>query len=306
MLKISKQAVSLLLALMLAVLLTGSAGAEGIVREPVTVDLTGTDEVMVYRDIILCLTDVAGNPLSLDLDTMDFNGDGTADVSLTENESDNFLLKRLAGADLLTQDYTYAIPSDVYSSVTFKVCKPKPATIPVTGVTLKLKNKTIKAGKKFTLTATVQPADASNRAVTWTSSNPNVATVSDKGVVTGVKYGVAKIKVTTEDGGFFCTCKVSVARQGTKLTAAEKTFKVSMKTKNYTVTLKDEKGKAIAKAKLYLKVNNKTFTATTNSKGQATFKISNLTKKGTYTAKISFKITDKYDACKKSVKLTVR
>ena len=61
-------------------------------------------------------------------------------------------------------------------------------------------DKSVNAGKQITLKATVLPADADNKAVTWTSSNPSVATVNSAGVVTGKKIGKATITATSADG----------------------------------------------------------------------------------------------------------
>lgn len=60
-----------------------------------------------------------------------------------------------------------------------------------------------------TLTATVQPLDATNRNVSWSSDNEGVATV-DNGVVTAHSAGTANITVTTEEGGFEQSCVVTV------------------------------------------------------------------------------------------------
>ncbi|MEE1335748.1 Ig-like domain-containing protein, partial [Methanobrevibacter sp.] len=84
------------------------------------------------------------------------------------------------------------------------------------------------------------------------------------------------------------TAKVVVNKATPKLTAKKATFKAKTKTKKYTIVLKDNKGKAIKKAKVTLKVKGKTYKATTNAKGKATFKITKLTKKGKNTATIKF------------------
>mgnify|MGYP001206635875 CR=1 FL=1 len=82
--------------------------------------------------------------------------------------------------------------------------------IPVTGVSLDKTTLTFDAiGQSKTLTATVEPADATNKRVIWSTSNPSVAVV-DNGVVTAVGEGTAIITVTTEDGGFTATCTVTV------------------------------------------------------------------------------------------------
>ena len=78
-----------------------------------------------------------------------------------------------------------------------------------TGVTLDKNSASVKQGRTITLTATVTPEEAANRNVTWSSSDPSVATVSG-GVVTGVATGNAKITVTTEDGKYTASCTVTV------------------------------------------------------------------------------------------------
>ena len=100
--------------------------------------------------------------------------------------------------------------------------------------------------------------------------------------------------------------KVIVKKASVKLTAKKKTFKAKVKTKKYTVVLKNNKGKAMKKVKLTLKIKKKTYKATTNSKGKATFKIKKLTKKGKYTAKIIYKGDKYFNKLVKSVKITVK
>lgn len=83
------------------------------------------------------------------------------------------------------------------------------APVAVTGVTLNLNTASVAEGKTVTLTATVAPANAANKNVTWSTSDPSIATVSN-GVVTGVAAGTATITVTTADGGHTATCTVTV------------------------------------------------------------------------------------------------
>ena len=99
--------------------------------------------------------------------------------------------------------------------------------------------------------------------------------------------------------------KVTVKKATPKLTAKKKTFKSSVKTKKYTIVLKDNTGKAIKKAKVILKVKGKTYKATTNSKGKATFKIKKLNKKGTYKAVIKYKGNKYYNKATKKAKIKV-
>ncbi len=64
-------------------------------------------------------------------------------------------------------------------------------------------------GDETTLTATITPENATNKNITWTSSDENIVTV-DNGKVTAIKEGTATIAVTTEDGNKSATCEVIV------------------------------------------------------------------------------------------------
>jgi len=100
--------------------------------------------------------------------------------------------------------------------------------------------------------------------------------------------------------------KVTVKKATVKLTATAKSYKAKVKTKKYKVTLKNNKGKAMKKVKLTLKVRGKTYRATTNTKGQATFKITKLTKKGKYTATVTYNGDKYFNKLVKKVKITVK
>ena len=84
----------------------------------------------------------------------------------------------------------------------------------VTGVSLDQTTLTLEVGKSTTLTATIAPSDADDKTVTWESSNPAIATVSN-GVVIAVAQGSAAITVKTNDGGKTATCAVTVVAEGT-------------------------------------------------------------------------------------------
>ena len=86
------------------------------------------------------------------------------------------------------------------------------STVAVTGVTLDKSSATVNVNGTTQLTATVAPSNASNKNVTWKSSNTNIATVDSNGKVTGKAVGEATITVTTADGGKTATCKVTVSK----------------------------------------------------------------------------------------------
>lgn len=83
------------------------------------------------------------------------------------------------------------------------------SNVPVTGVSLDKSTDSVEIGSTITLTETVAPSNATNKTVSWSTSNSSVATVAG-GVVTGVSAGSAVITVTTQDGGFTDTCTVTV------------------------------------------------------------------------------------------------
>ena len=83
-------------------------------------------------------------------------------------------------------------------SATVKVTVIKP--VAATGIKINTQGASIKVGKIYTLTATVLPSNATDKTVTWSSSNKSVATVSSKGVVTGKSSGFATITAKTHNG----------------------------------------------------------------------------------------------------------
>ena len=86
---------------------------------------------------------------------------------------------------------------------------PTPTNVEVSGVTLNQATLALKTGETGTLTANVQPANATNKTVTWSSSNTSVATVSN-GTVTAVAEGTATI--TSTAGSKSATCQVTVSK----------------------------------------------------------------------------------------------
>jgi len=85
------------------------------------------------------------------------------------------------------------------------------AAVAVTGVSVQPATMNLYAGGLTgTVVATIVPANATNKNVTWSSSNIAVATVSSTGVVTPLSVGTANITATTDDGGFTANCEVTV------------------------------------------------------------------------------------------------
>ena len=196
----------------------------------------------------------------------------------------------------------------VSKSVDFEVSK---ANTTVSATTSPVYN----SGKDVILTFKDENGNPiSNMTVTVDLNGPKEYTTDKKGQISIPTRGLApktydvlvSFKGTDNYNGFNTTVKITVQKATPKLTANKKTFKSSTKSKKYTVTLKDNKGKAIKKAKVTLRVGGKTYKATTNSKGKATFKILKLNKKGTFKATVTYKGNKYFKKVTKKAKITVK
>lgn len=106
---------------------------------------------------------------------------------------------------------------------------------PVTRISLS-KKATMYTGKKLTLKAKVNPANASNKALTWKSSNTKIAKVASNCVVTGVKAGTVKITATAKDGSRkSATCTVTVRQSVSKITLSKTNVVLPKKGSSYKV-----------------------------------------------------------------------
>ena len=82
----------------------------------------------------------------------------------------------------------------------------------VVGVSLNYEKLTMYVGKKATLTAVIEPDTATNKGVSWSSSDTSVATVKD-GTISALKEGTTNITVTTKEGGYTATCALTVVTE---------------------------------------------------------------------------------------------
>ena len=112
-------------------------------------------------------------------------------------------------ANNVSTTYSHKVTTAVMVKVSFKALPP-PA-VAVTGVTLDKPTVSLVAGTSTTLTATVLPANATNKTVTWSSDKPAIASVDKNGTVTAHKAGEAVITVKSEDGAKTASCTVTVS-----------------------------------------------------------------------------------------------
>lgn len=102
---------------------------------------------------------------------------------------------------------------------TVNITEAPPEPVPVTGVSVSLDASELFPGQSAQATAAVEPADADNQNVTWSSSDNAVATVDADGKVTAIAAGTASITATTEEGGFTASADVTVKADTVKALA---------------------------------------------------------------------------------------
>ncbi len=135
----------------------------------------------------------------------DINGAASASYTTAATTTDmngnqyRCMVKSTSGVGVISQTATLTVQA-------------KPASVPVTGVNLNKTSLSLTVGGTDTLTATVQPDNATNKNVTWSTSNASIATVDANGEVTAVSAGTATITVTTADGSFTASCTVTVEK----------------------------------------------------------------------------------------------
>lgn len=178
--------------------LTGEVGGNGTVTPMITTD-SPLPEGTVGKSYTATL-EATGNDITWSLDSgntlpngLTLNSDGTITGTPSAVGSSTFTVTATNASGSDSEEYTLTIKA-----------------VSVTGVTLNEESLTLRENGSVTLTATVEPADATNKMVTWSSDKPEVATVED-GTVKAVGAGIATITATAADGsGKFAICKVTV------------------------------------------------------------------------------------------------
>lgn len=165
---------------------------------------------------------------------------GTVDTSMPGNYTLHYNTADLAGNAAAEMKRTIRVVS--------KPVPPPPPppsqNHPVTSVRLDQNELTLSLdGDPVTFHATVRPDNATNKQVTWSSSDPDVASVNKNGVVTPLAAGETTITVTTEDGGHTDTCLVTVKEEGPFLKASERSFLVKpQKSFSFTIYFQSKEG----------------------------------------------------------------
>lgn len=163
------------------------------------------------------VADVLGNYLLMKDGRVSYRGqvllNSVASIRTSSDNSDGTNNYALANDCYMTRaDGSVWLHSTRDPSVLTKVANyPEMAPVAVTGVSVAPATLELTMGEAAKqLTATIMPADASNKAVKWSSSDEKIAKVDENGMVTAVGAGKATITATTVDGGFTASCTVSV------------------------------------------------------------------------------------------------
>ena len=196
--------------------------------------------------------------------------------------------------DITVGDVTYRIPADVYNTAKDAIAnattvadvlsayntalEAQVEVTPVTGVSVTPAQATIRVGNTTTIKAIVTPDDATEKAVTWTSSDDTVATVDSNGVVTGVKVGTATITATTIDGSFTATCEVNVNRKHSSSSSSGGGGGSSVA--KYGVTISDSKNGAVTASAAKAETGDKVILTPKADEGYALDKITAKDKDG--------------------------
>ena len=297
---------------------SGNATIKGdnVVESTLNTVLVGSDLTKVYGDkdqYAVTVLDQNGKPIAGKVVTVvvgnatlqaitDASGVARFDIDF---DAGNYTVKALINSTVVYNSNS--------TSNTVVITK-KPTVFTANGVTLLVT--ATKSGSNYKIVLKDNSGNAlasKNVKITFNGKTSTVSTNANGEItykLVAAKAGNYKLNVVFDGDNNYAASSASatikVNKEASKLTAKKKTFKAKVKTKKYAVTLKDSKGKAIKKVKVTLKVKGKTYKATTNAKGKATFKIKNLKKKGKYTATVKFAGNTLYKASTKKVKITVK
>ena len=170
---------------------------------PTNLDQDPTDAPLSKINGTCTVKFVDGNGTVIKTQNVPYFGSATAPSNPTKNPSDGVTYTFTGWDKEFDQVISDMTVTAQFSSSGTPSDPDDPGTtqVPVTGVTITGGQRELEVGGSCTFTATVAPSDATNKSVTWTTSNSGVATVNTAGTVTAVGEGTATITVTTVDGG---------------------------------------------------------------------------------------------------------
>ena len=191
----------------------------------------------VYEDIIITVKSIPVNQITLNKTSAALNINNTMQLAATVTPSNatnkgitwsssNNSVATVSASGLVTAKgagtATITVKATDGSNKT-ATCKVT-VSVPVTGISMSKNYVTIGAGDKVQLTATISPSNATDKAVTWASSNTNIATVTQSGYVTIKAPGNVIITATSRNGGKRAQCSINVLKPSVSYRLHQQTY----------------------------------------------------------------------------------
>lgn len=221
------------------------------IRTDTTNRTANCGDILQPRQVFAAQGTVSYESSNSEVATVDSNGDikvlkaGETTITIRAAETEDYQAAETSYKLIVSHKYAGDWQKD--GNRYYQVCgcgdKRYTDTIPVLGVTLDKQTMNLTAGSTGSLTATINPANAANKSLTWTSDNTAVATVNENGVVTAVAEGTAKITVKTADGEKTAVCTVTVTAKTSGSSSSSSSSRPSYpittpdKTENGSVTV---------------------------------------------------------------------
>ena len=292
----------------------GSTATAKIIINKISTELFAPEVTTTYninKDLIITLKDCFSNPMSNEKIIVSINDD--IKNCTTDSEGMVKISSKNLSADIYNVFITF-FGNEIYNGlvITTKIIINKDST--------QLSSSKVVATYNVNNYLVVNLKDANGHILANKTVTVKVGSIS-KTLITNAKGQVSVLvsslvpKTYTATISFAgdsyygksSTTAIVVVKKATpKLTAKAKTFRRSVKTKKYTITLKNNKGVVMKNTKVTLTVNKKTYSAKTNSKGVATFKITSLKKKGKFTAVVKYAGSKYYNKVTKKPKITIK
>ena len=194
-------------------------------------------------------------------------------VSVASVDSNGKITAKTAGSAVITCKSVSDNSVVGICNVTVKAKVQTPTEIKVSTISLNKTTASVTKGKTLQLTATVTPTNATNKVVTWRTSDKNVAMVSENGLVTAKSAGTATITCTAKDGSNVkATCKITVKNPVVKVTKVTLNKTTATLAPKETLTLKATVTPTNATNKAVTWKSSNTKIATVSSSGKVTAK----------------------------------
>ena len=227
------------------------------IRTDTTDRTANCGDILQPRQVFAAQGTVSYESSNSEVATVDSNGDikvlkaGETTITIRAAETEDYQAAETNYKLIVSHKYANEWKKD--NNGYYKECacggKSYASAVPVLGVTLDKATMSLTAGSTGTLIVTIDPTDAANKSLTWTSDNEAVATVDENGKVTAVAEGTAHITAKTVDGEKTAVCAVTVTAKSSGGSSSggssSPSYSVTTpgKTENGTVTVSPKNAK---------------------------------------------------------------